>query len=127
MKKKGTVWVDLYNTLYFMSCTSKEIKKLQSPIFDPLDELDSAIIMGLRNDALLFFSKNNWISDELKNELIQFRNHLHKINSSFWNFYDFDNHEDWKIARLWSRKLLVKIGEDSKGWDSSNQIIFFET
>ncbi|MDN5204927.1 hypothetical protein QQ008_26290 [Fulvivirgaceae bacterium BMA10] len=121
MKKKGTVWIDLYNCLYLVSSKYNEVEYLESPIFEIFDELDSSIINGLSMESLKFFLENDWITEEQKKELNQFKQYLVGIDDKYWNKIDFDLQEDWLFLKKWSISLMDKLGMKKKGWDSDGE------
>ena len=38
---------------------------------------------------------------------------------------DFKTHEEWSFARIWANKLLVDIGEQKRGYDSTGEVTIF--
>jgi len=43
-----------------------------------------------------------------------------------WNENDFDQLEDWKIARGWANNLMIKLNLKNKGWDSSGEVVTYK-
>ena len=125
MNKRGTVWGDLYNTLFVISSSFQDLQNLQNPYFDVLDELDSAIINGLNDTSLIFFLEQGWIEDDMYRELLAFRSEIEKLDNILWNHNDFDNHEDWIFLRNWSKALLKKFKIKKDGWNSDGEIVIF--
>lgn len=76
MEKSASIWINLYNTLFLISYCYDELKCLESPIFEVLDELETSLINGLRDEALDFYESKSWIDSSVKTELINFRNHV---------------------------------------------------
>ena len=106
-----------------VSSNFSELEKLETPIFEPLDELETAMINGLQKRSLELFVMKNWITQVQKNELLKFKTYLEKIDAAYWNPKDFDTHPDWILARKWANSILEKLGETKRGWDSTNEII----
>ncbi|WP_422003552.1 hypothetical protein [Roseivirga pacifica] len=123
MKKEGSIWINLYNALFVISSRYADLKHLESPVFEVLDELESSIVDGLRQESLNYYLDNKWIDDREKDELIKFRQHLDSINTEQWNKYDFDSSEDWNLARSWAKSLMVRLGIKNNGWNSTGEII----
>ena len=123
IKKENSVWVDLYNCLFILSSDSKELEKLASPIFEPFDELELAMINGLKDSSLNLFLEYDWIDKSTKDELVKFRDFVNKINAELWNFDDFASHEDWSFAKKWALYFLNMLGEERRGWDSTGESI----
>ncbi|MEL7005423.1 MAG: hypothetical protein AAFN93_22225 [Bacteroidota bacterium] len=123
--KRNSVWVDLYNTLFLVSSNYGEIKHLESPIFEVLDELETVLYTAFRLDVLNQFQENGWIDEVIKTELVQFYNHVDKIENSRWNSIDFDNYEDWVIAKKWAKSLMNKLNMDRQGWDSTGSTVIY--
>ena len=125
MNKKESVWIDLYNALYIMSSKYKDIQHLESPVFDVFEELDTAIMNGLKDSNLALYFEEEWITLTLYQEFKKFGEYINSISSELWNESDFDKHPDWELARKWAVSLLSKIGEKKRGWDSTGDTIVF--
>jgi len=121
--KKDSVWIDLYNSLYIVSSSSSELIKLETPIFEPLDELETALINGFHVKSLKLFVDEKWITLLQKKELLKFKTYIEKIDSAYWNLTDFDNHPDWILVRKWANSILQNLEETKRGWDSTNEIV----
>jgi hypothetical protein len=119
--KSKTSWIYLYNCLYIASSNYTEIKYLESPIFEVLDELETMIEASLRKDTLDFFEKNQWIDRKLREELEKFYDYVDNIAAKHWNIKDFDEHEDWNLTREWAKSLMKKLGMEKNGWDSTGE------
>ncbi len=124
-EKEGTAWGYLYNCMYLTSSWYGEIAYLESPIFEIFDELDSTIIGGLNERTLSFFQEKGWIGDTLRKELIRFKQHINSIDAQYWNPDDFDNLEDWKLARDWAKALMGKLKMKKGGWNSEGQVVIY--
>ena len=96
---------------------------METPIFEPIDELETALMNGFHKKSLKLFIDKNWITQLQKKELLKFKAHIERIDSEYWNLTDFDNHPDWILARQWANSILQKLGETKRGWDSTNEIV----
>ena len=123
--KKKTVWTDLCNCFYVVSHPYSDIAYLESPVFEVFDDLDTSIIMGLREESLSFFVTEGWIDEAMKEELSRFRDHLERIENRYWNPEDFDRWEDWVSARNWAKALVSKLGLKNDGWDSTGTKFYY--
>jgi len=124
-EKTGTAWTFLHNCLYLVSSGYSDITHLDSPVFEIFDELDSAIIGGLNERTLSFFISKCWINENEKRELEKFRDHVNKIDGRNWNPDDFDNLEDWKLARDWANALMSRLKMKKDGWNSEGKIVIY--
>ena len=114
MANKQTGLVFLYNGLYAISSNYKDLEHLESPIFEVMDEIDSCIVTGFSAQALRNYSDSG-IEDDF----------IDKIDNEYWNPHDFDNYEDWTIARSWATSLLGKLGMTKKSWNTGSTKIVY--
>ena len=98
-----------------MSSSYKDVAHLESLVFEIFDEIDSTIIGGLNETTLSFFLAEGWIDENTRRELAQFRDHINKIDSQYWNPDDFDYLEDWKLARDSANVLTSKLKIKKEG------------
>ncbi|MGB3513540.1 MAG: hypothetical protein WBA93_30885 [Microcoleaceae cyanobacterium] len=98
---------------------------MNSPIFEVLDELETLLCTVFESDVLNQFQENGWINETVKTELIQFYQHVDKIENCYWNPIDFDNYEDWVIAKNWALSLMEKLKMERQGWDSSGSTVIY--
>lgn len=124
MDKRKTSWIQLCNCLYFISCQYDSLRYLESPIFEPFEDLDSSIQVGLSNDSLQFYLTNEWIDIVLMNELKKFRDFTNSIDSNLWNPIEFDVNIDWGLARDWAISLKMRLGIDNEDWIDPSIIIY---
>lgn len=117
MKKKGALF--LYNGLYAISSYYKDLKHLESPIFEIFDEIDTCIEVAFNEQSFSYFLEKEIVDNSLVQELRKFKEHIGRIDAEYWNEYDFDKVEDWEIARKWASSLLDKLGMERQGWDDS--------
>jgi hypothetical protein len=122
INKEDTAWVHLYNCLYLVSSEYDQISHLESQTFEIFDELDTTIIGGLNERALILFLDKEWIDTSTKKELENFREYLNGIDAQRWNPKDFNYYEDWTIAREWANTLLEKLNIKKNGWCSSGKV-----
>ena len=116
MSGKKTGLSFLYNALYAISSNYDELKGLESSIFEVMDEIDSCIATGFNQQALTNYLKSG-MGDELVNEIEEFGRYVSGIENEHWNSNDFDNYEDWRLARNWAKSLMKKLDMPNKGWD----------
>lgn len=125
MEKEKSTWVDLYNGLYILSSSEEIIRQMETPIFEVLDELDTALEMGFSQQSLESFYDYGWINHSALKELQSFNRVIHKIDLKFWNLSDFLEEEDWLIIREWSKKIFHTLNMKDNGFDSTGiQIIY---
>jgi len=126
MKKETSIWINLYNTLFVISSMYEDLQHLESSVFEVLDELESSIADGLRQKSLNFYRENNWIDEDQEKELQKFHQFLDGIDAKYWNEYDFDNSEDWILARAWAKSIIQKLDIKMNGWNSTGEIVIEE-
>lgn len=124
MNKNKTGLLFLYNALYAISSSYKDLEYLESPIFNIMDEIDSCISAGFCEQALSNYSKGG-LHDELVSEIGEFGKCVSRIENEYWNPYDFDNYEGWRSARDWAKSLRKKLGMMNKGWYNSGSIVLW--
>lgn len=114
----------LYNGLFAISSYYKDLKYLESPIFEVMDEIDSCIITGFTKQALRNYLKSG-IDPKVVEEIGKFGEFVNKIENKYWNPDDFDNYDDWKLAREWASNLLNLLGWKKKSWDDSETTVIY--
>ncbi len=122
---RNYAWISLYNCLYLISSRYKDIANLQSQVFDIFEDLDTRISIALNEQSLSFFVREGWIDEDIKRNLVKFKDFIDKIDSRHWNANDFDYHEDWEMARSWANNLMNKLNLKNRGWDSSDETIIY--
>ena len=122
---KDFAWTSLYNCLYLISSEYEDIVSLKSPVFEIFEDLDTAIAVGLNDENISYFAGKGWITEEIKGELLQFRDFVDRIDPKYWNENDFDHLEDWKLARVWASSLMKKIKMERRGWNSDGSFILY--
>lgn len=125
MQKSKSIWIHLYNSLFVVSSTYREIAYLETPIFELFDELDTSISMGLSEQSLSFFRDEGWIDKQTASELGRFRDFLRRMPIETWNSSDFDSSEDWILARKWATDIMTKLKMNKRGWDSTGEVTIF--
>jgi hypothetical protein len=124
MKNKSTGFVFLYNGLYAISSKYSELAHLESPIFEVMDEIESCIYTGFNQSALENY-KQSGVQSEVVHEIGKFGEFVLSINSENWNPHNFENDDDWQLARKWAESLLDKIGMERSGWNDGNTKIIY--
>lgn len=122
---KDFAWTSLYNCLYVISSHYEDIASLESPVFEIFEDLDTRITVGLNDESLSFFTGQGWINEDMKGELLRFRDFVNKIDSRYWNANDFDCLEDWGFARDWATSLMRKLKMEKSGWDPDGTTVIY--
>lgn len=125
ISKEDSIWVDLYNFLFFITSRSIEIRRLQSNIFDPFDELETVIVSTTNKNNLEFLIKKKWLDEKLVISINQLANFVLSIDSNKWNLDSFENEEQWEISRKWGMKLIKKLNINRNGWNNNCESIYF--
>lgn len=122
---KDFAWTSLYNCLYLISSQYEDIASLESPVFEIFEDLDTRITVGLNDESLSFFTGHGWINEDMKGELLRFRDFVNTIDSKYWNANDFDYLEDWGLARDWATSLMRKLKMEKSGWDPDGTAVIY--
>lgn len=123
--KHNFSWIYLYNCLYLTSSRYDEVRHLESNIFEVMDELETALHVGMHEDRLDEHVKEGLINEERRIELGNFRNYVLAIEPHLWNPEEFDRSDDWDLARKWANTLLMKLNLKKRGWDSSGEYVIY--
>jgi len=112
MEKNDSVWFWLKNTILMVSKDYKDLKYLESPVCEILDEIDTAYSMGLSDQSLRFFIKQKWLNEKQKKKLKKLKESMDNLENKKWNLIDFDNDSEWlaikKIAKTLKKELNLK-------------------
>lgn len=98
---------------------------METILIDPLTELYEEIQYAFTPICFEALFLNKMIKDELKNELLTFKEEVDKIPNEIWNWEFIDKHELWKRTRKNANVLLEKIGLTSRNYnDLYTKIIY---
>lgn len=110
-------YTSLTNSIVLFSLTSKELKNLAGPVFNPLIELETEIEYAFTPVCLDTIFRKGLIDISIKEELLQFKKWTDDIPSEIWDWEFFDNHENWVATRHKANALLNKLGVTSRTYN----------
>jgi hypothetical protein len=118
-------YVDFYysnltNSIILFSLTSKELKKLAGPVFNPMTELETEIDYAFTSVCFDTIFRKGLINKSFKDELLQFKKRTDEIPSEIWDWEFIDNHETWVNIRQKANNLLDKLGVTNRTYNDNS-------
>lgn len=101
---------NLINSLVLLSLSARELEKLASPSFDPIDELYEEAQYAFTPVCFETIFRTNKVDPSFKDSLLKIKIELDAIPSEIWNYENMDNHEAWISTRKNANALLGKLG-----------------
>ena len=114
---------NLINSLILFTMTTKELDKLDGPLFNAMTELESEIDYAFTPVCFDTIFRNELIDTSHKSELLSFKNWTDNIPSEIWDWEFIDNHETWYKTRHKANVLLNKLNVKSRTYNDNFRTI----
>lgn len=117
-------YTNLVNSIILYSLTSKELKKLSGPAFNPMTELETEIEYAFTPVCFETIFRKGLIDKSIREELLQFKKSTDNIPTEIWNWECIDTNEVWITTRLKANALLDKLGVKSRTYNESYTTVY---
>lgn len=118
-------YTNIINSLILFTYDASKLEEMETILIDPLTELYEEIQYAFTPICFEALFLNKMIKDELKNELLTFKEEVDNIPNEIWDWEFIDKHELWKRTRKNANVLLEIIGISSKDYnDFYTKIIY---
>lgn len=117
-------YTNFINSLILFSLKSKELEKLDGPVFNPMTEIETEIDYAFTPVCFDTIFRNGLVDNSLKSELLAFKKWTEDIPSEIWDLEFIDYHETWVTTRLKANALLDKLGVTSRTYNDDFTMIY---
>jgi hypothetical protein len=114
----------LYNSLVLFAATPHYLQILDGPGFDVPFEMESEFDYAFREPAFDSIFKSGKVAEELRSELLQFKNEVDELPNALWQWEEIMKNAEWQAVRTHAERLLVNLGETRREYDFSFTKLF---
>ena len=81
--------------------------------------MESEFDYAFREPAFDSIFRSGKVADELRSELLQFKNEVDELPNALWQWEEIMKNAEWQAVRTHAERLLVHLGETRREYDFS--------